>query len=190
MNSRDRRAIRIGAALAVTLLGLRGVPLVLRWEAGLRERVAVLRERMRRLDEEVAALPRLEAEARAVRERLVAIAPSVVRADAPDAAQQEIRIVLLREATHAGLLVLAIQFARDSARREVLHPVRAALRLEGDAAGLERLLVRLTQSDPLIVVTALQVTAPPEPHGPDTPERLLIAVDTESWWMEGSRASP
>lgn len=191
MIKRDRRAIAFGAFLAFGLwAGLRGAPVILRWESELRGRVAALRDRVQRLDEEIADLPQLEANAKSIRERLVEIAPSVVLADAPDAARQEIRMLLLREAALANLRVQAIRFARDSTSRDGLHLVSAALQLEGDAAGLERLLVRLAQSDPLMVVAALQVSAPPEAHLPDAPERLLIAVETESWWMEKSRATP
>jgi hypothetical protein len=65
--------------------------------------------------------------------------------------------------------------------------LRARLECETDAAGLAKLLGLLAAGDPVLVVTAVRVSASAPRDRAVAMERLDASLDVGAWWMAGGR---
>jgi hypothetical protein len=183
LQARDHRAVLWGAGLvAGGILVFRGGP----------EAARAITTLQSRTESQVATLGRVEnllAREPAVRDSLsttlrdiVALAPDLVDGTSAAAAQASLSALLSLAADRHSVKVLRVDPLPDSAA-DVFHRVAIHLELEGDLAGVSRLLASIESGHPVLTVSALAIETPdPAPH-PRTPEGLHVVLDVAGYYL-------
>jgi hypothetical protein len=183
MNERDKKALVWGGAVIVgAVLCLGVIPWATRevsasWEAATSRRATLARAQT------------LLAERYVVRDSLgrvlsqiIALAPQLVEGKSPAEAQASLASLLSLAASRHALRILRADALPDSALG-VFSRVALHAELEGDIAGLTRLLRAVETATPLLSVTALGVSVQ-DPASPSNQAELLrIDLDVAGYYL-------
>lgn len=183
MSATQRRALGVGASIvACAWLLLRGVPVVLRYERTVAAQVAVRTDSLARLKDDLRAIGALEDSARFIRDRLVGLAPQLLGgANAADAAA-ELASLLRGSVDGKHARVERLSTAPDTVRSDGIRRVHASLEIETDAAGIQQLLIRMGEGNPLLIVDGIHIVT--DDAAATVPgERLRARLEVWAWWL-------
>src|SRR5437667_1535184 len=180
MTSRDKRAVLAGGALIIgAVLLLRVVPWVGRSVVGLRSRALAQAATLARAEDALAREPEVRDSLAHVLGRVIALAPKLVDGKTSAEAQASLSGLVSLVANRQHLKVVRLDPLPDSAAGAFTRVAMHA-ELEGDAAGLTRLLKDVETGDPLLTVMALSVMAP-DPNS--RTEVLRIEMDLAGYYL-------
>jgi hypothetical protein len=183
MQLRDRRAVLWGAGLvAGGILAFRGGPAVARAITTLQSRTESQVATLGRVDDLLVREPVVRDSLSTTLRDIVALAPDLVDGSSGAAAQASLSALLSLAADRRSVKVLRIDPLPGSAAG-VLHRVALHLELEGDLAGLSRLLAGLEIGEPVLTVSTLSIeTSDPVPH-PRASEVLHLTLDVTGYYL-------
>ncbi len=182
MNARDRRALRVGAAMVLgAWLVLRLVPAAVRAEQVLSERVARQATTVARLKADLAALPVLEDSAAAVSRSLAQLAPRLVTGSTRAEGEAELAVLLRSLAESLGARVERVVPAPDSTPVGALTRVTLRVEAETDTRGVARLLGSIASQPTVLDITSLRVLALDPGSAATAPERLRMELGVSGW---------
>ncbi len=156
LGSRDRRALMLGALVAVpALLYLAAIKPYIASMRRVKERIETQRELLRREKALVAAAPRLPGLINAAREALAAEAPRLYLDRDPVAATAALSRDVNDALRNAGVAVQRVE-AHDAAQRsDGLRELTLDVRAEGDLEGILSAIASLEAGDKLIRVSRI-----------------------------------
>ncbi len=180
MTPRDRRVlVRGGAAVVAAVLMLRVLPWSVRSVTVLRARVLEQQTTLARAEAVLARESEIHDSLTHVLGRIVALAPRLVEGHSGAEAQASLSGLVSMAAVREQLKVVRLDPLPDSAAgpfsRVALHA-----ELEGDIAGITRLLRTVETGDPLLTVSSLSIQAP-QPAA--RAEALRIEVDVAGLYL-------
>ncbi len=176
--------LQIGASvLLIAVATMRLAPALLRWERGLRARVANQAAVVARQEAAIRLLPTLEDSAVALRRALVALAPRLVSAGSPLEASAELSNTVRGILDGTGASVDRITPVPDSASVGDLHRSSVTAGATMDAIALEAVLRRLATLSVVCEVAQLRVVALDPMSGPAAPERLQVEMLVHAWFL-------
>jgi hypothetical protein len=189
LNTRDRRAVLLGAAVVVgSWLVTHGVPGLIRVHAEWRARteasvrqLAAAREAL-----EGAAWTRDSLAARS--RRLVAWAPWLVAGGTPAEAMAELQSVVSGLATQHRVRIVRVEPSADSAAG-LFTPVRLRVEAQGDVGGLAQWLAAIEEGDHLLAVPSLVISAPEPVASSGQAELLRAELVIVGWAAPKARGS-
>jgi hypothetical protein len=184
VTARDRRAVVGGGAVVLAaLLLLRALPWAVRSVTTLRVRVREQQASLTRAEEVLAREPAIHDSLTQVLGRIVALAPRLVDGGTSAQAQAGLASLVSLAASRHQLKVVRLDPLPDSTGgRSPFTRVALHAELEGDIAGLTRLLRDVETSDPLLTVMSLSVLAP-APAVPHTAEALRLELDMAGLYL-------
>lgn len=185
MKLRDRRAVLWGAVIVgAAALSTRVVPVGVRaagsWKDTLRER----QETLLRTRALLTALPHLKDSLADLLPKVVALAPDVVEGRSPAEATASLTSLVGFAASRHGLRVVRMDPLADSSVG-AFGRVSVHVELEGDVAGLTRLLRVTEAGEPLLTFDALSVDARDRSSRREAPEVLRVAVTIAAFYLRG-----
>ena len=191
MTPRDRRALRLGAGLAIlSVIALRLVPWSVREVRTMSESLSGKREMLARARLELAELPSLEASAPRLRAQLVAVAPQVLSTTSPTAAAAALAGSLTHLAAEHRLWLKEVTPQEEVTTVGMLHRASVVASLEGDARGLAGLLAAMVTSPELLSPSRLRVIAAEGDPGARGMEKLTIQLEVRGWYLVGQDSTP
>jgi hypothetical protein len=180
MTPRDRRALRLGAVVVVTLVAATRVgPASARAVIGYRDSVQERAHALARTAALVAATPAMRDSLRDALSGVVGLAPQLVAGQTRADAGATLASLVSAMATSGALRLARVESLTDSPNgqpREVW--VRAEL--EGDVRGVVRFLRRVESGEPLLTVREFALTAP-DPAASAEVLRLEITIGGWYW---------
>jgi hypothetical protein len=187
MTGRERRAVWVGAAILAAAVLLRTVPLAARAVASMRQRLDDRTATLARAGALISAAPALHDSLVRSLAAFVGLAPSLLEGRTRAEASANLASLVSLVASRSAMRVVQQSVTPDSAVA-TFGRVTVRAELEGDVAGLTRLLAAMETSRPLLTVGTLAVDAPdPQPHA-GLPERLRIEMEVTGWFQP--RADP
>jgi len=180
MTQRDTRALILGgAAVLAAVVVFRVMPWVVRSAVALRTRALEQAATLTRAEEVLAREPQVRDSLAGVLGRIVALAPQLVDGRSGAEAQASLSSLVSLVANRQQVKVVRLDPLPDSSAgaftRVALHA-----ELEGDVAGLTRLLKAVETGVPLLSVTSLSVTAP---DANARTEALRIEMDVAGYYL-------
>lgn len=193
MTPRDRRALVWGGVtVAVAAVLVRGVPVLVRWELGLRATLRDRAELVARADRALQDAGPMADSAKAVAAAFVALAPKVLAGgtDAEALADLQGRVTLA--AHHHRARVLRTDPVTDSTTVARLGRVRLRVSLESDWSGLVGVLGALDQDPAALRFGRLAVAAADPASSSAVPEQLRLDVEVGGWFVraDSTRGAP
>ena len=184
MTVRDRRAVlRGGAVVLAALVLLRALPWAVRSVAALRVRALEQQATLARAEEVLALELAIHDSLTQVLGQIVALAPRLVDGHTSAQAQAGLASLVSLAVSRHLLKVVRLDPLPDSGGgRGPFTRVALHAELEGDVAGLTRLLRDVETGDPLLTVTSLSVLAP-APAVPHAAEALRVELDLAGLYL-------
>ncbi|MGH7530059.1 MAG: type II secretion system protein GspM [Gemmatimonadales bacterium] len=189
MTARDKRALLIGAVVvAGAVIMLRGIPWAVSRYETLRsltfERTAMLA----RAQDVLAGRDMVRDSLARVVTEIVGLAPQLVDGHTAAEAQASLQALVGLAARRHALKVVRFDPLPDSAVG-AFNRVALSGELEGDIAGVARLLRSLESASPLLTVTTLGISAPEPAAQPNQPEVLRIELSVAGYYLPRSPPS-
>lgn len=183
MTARDRRALVWGgAAILGAIVALRVAPWAVHSVRELHSSVAERRELVERARAVLDGRQAVQDSLGRTLSAIVALAPKLVDGRSGAEAQAALTSLLSLAAGRQALKVVRLDGLSDSAAG-VFNRVGVHAELEGDVAGVARLLRGVETGSPVLSVTSLRL-APADPAtGPTTPERLRVEVTVAGYYL-------
>lgn len=184
MTHRDRRALVIGAGVAVAaLLAFRVVPWIVRDLEGRREQLAARRELLMRTREQIGDAQALADSAPAIERRLVTLAASLLtgRREADAAADLAARVS--SAAADQRVRLVRSGALPDTVRVGRLRRVTVQASLEGDTPEMLGMLARLERGPAAITVADARLTALDPASPAATPEVIAADLVIRGWYV-------
>lgn len=184
MTGRDRRALALGGiAIALALVGLRGLPWLWSQLSKVHEEMLARRELLERAEADLGALPILQDSAKRLTEGVVDLAPRLLAG----ASSSEAIAGLSGHLTHLAIAHQArldrTDPVPDSTAAGDLRRVSMDAVFESDVRGLAGLLAGFATTQQLTNLTRLRVTAADPTATGKGPEVLRIEVRVEAWYL-------
>ncbi len=184
MNARDRLALQLGGGLVlVAFLALRIAPgavdRIIRSRARLHERRLLLAE----TNTAILGLSAMEDSARALTQRVVALAPRLLTGPTAPAALSDLsgQLTMLSLRHHAQLV--SLERVPDSTTAGSLHRLTASAVVNTDFRGMAELLVALGR-DPVAIRADHIVVVPADPYAAGAQaEQLRVELTVSGWYL-------
>ena len=190
LSPRDARILRVGgAAIALLLVFARGLPAWRRWDAEARDDVRRQRGREVAAVAAIRGLPTALDSAEARRDRLGALAPSLLDGESAAAAGATLASILTGGAARAGVRLGSVQVQPDTASAGTFTRVAVHTDATGDLEGITELLRYLEAAPELLVVRDLSITQPDAGGAPDRPESLQVEFTLQGLALIGRPAA-
>jgi hypothetical protein len=188
LSPRDARVLRLGgAAIVLLLVFARGLPAWRRWDVEARDDVRRQRGREVAVVAAIRGLPAALDSAEARRDRLGALAPSLLDGESAAAAGATLASILTGGAARAGVRLGAVQVQPDTASAGTFTRVAVHADATGDLEGITELLRYLEAAPELLVVRDLSITQPDAGGAPDRPESLQLELTLQGLALIGRR---
>ncbi|HEX4561618.1 MAG TPA: type II secretion system protein GspM [Gemmatimonadales bacterium] len=182
LGARDRRTFLLGLVAVAAALVLRGVPLVARGFAALRDRAAAQTATLARVEDVLLRGPAGRDSLTEALRAIVALAPDLVEGTSPADAQASLSGLVSMVASRHALKVVRTDALPDSGEG-VFHRVSLHAELEGDASGVTGFIASLETGEPILTVNTLSLETPdPVPH-PRASEVLHLSVDVSGAYL-------
>jgi len=183
MNSRDRRAIVIGAtAILGAVFAFRVAPSAIRGVGRLHSRVEQEAQLASTARSVLATASLVRDSLGPVLNDIVALAPRLVDGHTAAEAQSSLSALVSLAATRHALKVVRLDPGVDSAVGVFIR-VTVHGEMEGDVAGIAALLKAIETGERLLSVTALAVSAPDIHTNRNGPEVLHIEADVAGYYL-------
>ncbi|HEX8454916.1 MAG TPA: GspMb/PilO family protein [Longimicrobium sp.] len=182
ISERDHRVmVAGGAAIALILLLVRGIPAWRHWDEGTRDSAFGVRVESAQREAAVRALPAMRDSAAARRARLAALTPRVVPGKSPGAGGAALASLLSEAAGESGVQLGTMQISPPDSG---VHTVFTRVRVRGDATGSLPGLLRfmeMVEAGPILVSLPEWAISQPDAGGPpDRPETLRMDFAAEA----------
>lgn len=189
MNGRDRRALMLGGlVVGIAVAGLRLAPWGWRSASEARAGLVARAELLGRMRAEIVSAAALEDSGAVVRDRMAALAPTLLTGGTRSEATADLGVRLSAAARRNRVKVSRSDPVPDSADAGALRRVVLRAAIESDTGGLLALLQALAQESAVLVVGELR-TAVADPHVERSqPELLHTELTVQGWYLTGAKA--
>ena len=185
MTGREMRAVRIGSAVIIALLGVRAVPALRSAHMELKQDVAARKGTLEGALAAAEAFPALEQEAVQLKSAYVSLAPGLLPGATRPAALRGAATQVGSVARRHGARVDTQKPEPDSATGGTLRAVSLRTSMTGDTRVLLSTLASIATSQPVLELREISVAATDPSSDPGTPEQLSISIVTRGWYLEG-----
>ncbi len=177
IGGRDRRALWVGVASIVLLVGTaRALPILREWKAQSRDSASALAQEVARVRATL-ALNRITRDSLAARQRrFVALAPLLVPGETLALGGAMLASQISGAAMAASVRLGPVQVHTDSASRGVFSRVGARAEITGDVQGVATFLGIIDRGPTLLAVRELTISQPEPAAAPDRAEVLHVAL--------------
>lgn len=184
MTPRDRRAIRLGLAVAAAaLLALRVVPKCVATFRIASAAHSARRALLMRARVDLLALPLLEDSARVLAKRLDEVATQLVAGNTESEALAELSAQLRSRADRSHARLDRVDQLPDSVTAGRIHRLSAMASFEGDIRSVVAFLTTLGEEAPLILATRVQIIASDRSDDPKAKEVLHVQFQLAAWYL-------
>lgn len=184
MNTRDRRALQLGAGIVIgAWLFLRLIPAAVRAERALRERVGRQSTTVERLKADLALLPALEDSAAVLSKALTQLAPRLVSGRTRPEGEAELTVLVRSLSESLGARVERVVPVADSAGVGSLTRVMVRLEVETDTKGAAQLLASIARQPTVLDIASLRILALEPSSAATVAERLRVEMVVAGWML-------
>ena len=184
MNSRERRAVRAGAAVIVAVLALRVGPGLWR-QATDRHRLMYQRAAVvGRMSDDLRQMDALADSVKAARSALVTLAPDLLESSSDAGAAAELSARVRTLADRFALTVQQVAPVLDTLAEGPLHRASMTASLQGDLASVLSLLRAVAEEPPTLDVASLRIVAPDPASPADAAEVLDLDIALRGWYLQ------